>query len=196
LHTPGTAAILTQGWGELDATAGVVGYVIFPSHAPGNPAQDATAPAVTAASRILVPFDNTSHLITALAVVNPNTAAESISVNIRTSDGAISTGTLPSMPPKGQRTFLMPTQFTGTAGKSGLAEFYTNSGTLSIIALRADPSGAFTTAPVYSETGAPVIGANNLPVGIGVSEVLEVGDGGLVGDAHRCASVPPTAKAG
>jgi hypothetical protein len=139
------------------------------SHAPGNPAQDATVPAVTATSRILVPFDNTSHLITAVAVVNPNATAESILVNIRTSDGAISTGTLPSMPTKGQRTFLMPAQFPGTAGKSGLAEFYTNSGTISSVALRANRSGAFTTAPVYPETGPPIIGANNMSVDVGVS---------------------------
>jgi hypothetical protein len=173
LHTPGTAATLTQGWGELDAVAGVVGYAIFTSHAPGNPAQDATAPASTAASRILVPFDNTSHLITAVAVVNPNATAETVLVNIRTSDGAISNGTLPNMPTKGQRTFLMPTQFPGTAGKSGLAEFYTNSGTISIIALRANPSGAFTTAPVYPESGPPIIGANNMPVDVGVSAFIK-----------------------
>jgi hypothetical protein len=166
LHTLGTAATLTQGWGELDAAAGVEGYAIFTSHAPGNPAQDATAPAGAAASRILVPFDNTSHLITAVAVLNPNATAESILVNIKTSDGAVSTGTLPNLPGKGQTTFLMPTQFPGTAGKSGLAEFYTNSGTIASIALRVNPSGAFTSAPVYSESGTPVIGTSQLVGGI------------------------------
>src|SRR5579862_58842 len=163
LHTPGTAGSLTQGWGQLSAAAGVVGYAIFTSHAPGNPAQDATAPAVAATSRILVPFDNTSHLITAAALVNPNATQETVSVNIRTSDGTVTTGSA-NMPANGQQTFLMPTQFPATAGKSGLAEFYTNTGTISAIALRANPSGAFTTAPVYPESGAPII--NVSPVSI------------------------------
>jgi hypothetical protein len=43
LHTPGTATNLTQGWGQVDAAAGVSGYAIFTSRAAG-PAQDATAP--------------------------------------------------------------------------------------------------------------------------------------------------------
>jgi hypothetical protein len=129
LHTTGTAAVRTNGWGELNAAAGVEGYAIFTSHAPGNPAQDATAPAGASSSRVLVPFDNTSHLITAAALVNPNAAAETVSVNIRTSDGAVSTSSV-NMPAAGQRTFLTTTQFPETAGKSGLAEFYTNSGTI------------------------------------------------------------------
>ena len=160
-HTLGSAATLTQGWGELDAPDGVEGYAIFTSHAPGNPAQDATAPASTASGRVLVPFDNTAHLITAVAMVNPNPAAENILVNIKTSDGAVSTGTA-SLPANGQTTFLMPTQFPATAGKSGLAEFFT-SGTISSIALRANPSGAFTTAPVYAESGPPVIATSSQP---------------------------------
>src|SRR5206468_6258898 len=109
------------------------------------------------ASRILVPFDNASGFIAAIAVANPNGSSELASVNIRTSDGATSTGTLPSLPGEGQTTFLMPTQFTGTAGKSGLAEFYVAAGSISMIALRANPSGAFTAAPVYFESGAPII---------------------------------------
>jgi hypothetical protein len=157
LHTPGTAASLSQGWAELDADAGIVGYTIFTNRVPGHPDQDGTAPAVSAASRILVPFDNSSGLVTALALVNPNSAAETISVNMRTTDGTTSTATLPSIPGSGQMAFVMTQQLPVSSGKSGLAEFYTTSGTFSIIALRANPTGAFTAAPVYFETGPPVI---------------------------------------
>ena len=155
LHTPGTSASLTQGWGQLDAPVGVTGYAIFTSRAAG-PAQDGTAPAVSAASRILVPFDNTSGLVSAFAMANPNNAAEIVQVNIRTSDGTLS-GTLPILPAKGQTTFLMAQLFPGTTGKSGLAEFYVASGSISIIALRANGT-AFTTAPVYLQSGSPIIG--------------------------------------
>jgi len=158
LHTPGTSTTLTQGWGQVDAAAGVSGYAIFTDSASG-PAQDATAPAVSASSRILVPFDNTSGFISAIAVANPTNAAESVQVNIRASGGTLS-GTLPTLPAKGQTTFLVPQQFPGTAGKSGLVEFYVVSGSISIIALRAN-GAAFTAAPVYFQTGDPIIGASN-----------------------------------
>jgi hypothetical protein len=156
LHTPGTAATVSQGRAELSAPAGVEAYVIYTYRTSGR-AQDATAPAIAPTSRVLVPFDNTSNLATALAVVNPNPTGETISVTFKTSDGSVTQSSLPNLPANGQMAFVMPTQFPGTSGQSGLAEFYTTSGTLSIIALRANPTGAFTSAPVYPETGATVI---------------------------------------
>ena len=151
LHTPGTSTTLTQGWGQIDAAAGVTGYAIFTQRVPGQPAQDGTAPAVSASSRILVPFDNTSGLVSAFAVANPNGTAETVQANVRTSDGTFS-GTLATLPAKGQMTFLIKDVFPGTAGKSGLAEFYVASGSIAIIALRANGI-AFTAAPVYFQSG-------------------------------------------
>jgi len=150
LHTPGTASALSQGWGEVVAGQGVQGYAIFTANA-----QDSTAPAVSASGRVLVPFDNSSGLVTALAAVNPTAAAESVTVNIRTTDGATSTSTL-ALPAQGQIAFLTRDTLAATAGKSGLAEFYVSSGTLSFIALRAN-GAAITSAPVYFETGSPII---------------------------------------
>jgi hypothetical protein len=175
LHTPGTAGSISQGWGELNAAAGVAGYAIFTSQG-----QDATAPAVAAASRILVPFDNTSGLITAVAVANPNASAATIQVNIKTSDGATSSGALPQMPARGHRAFVLPDLFAETAGKRGLAEFHVASGSFSTIALRFNPTTAFTSAPVYPQTGAPIIGAvvTNTPSSAPRTQVIaQVADG-------------------
>jgi hypothetical protein len=176
LHTPGTSGTLSQGWGELNAAAGVSGYAIFTSLG-----QDATAPAVSPASRILVPFDNTSDLVTAVAVANPNASAQTIQVNIKTSDGATTTGALPQMPAKGHRAFVLPDLFQETKGKRGLAEFYVASGSFSIIALRFNPTSAFTSAPVYSRAGTPIIGAvvTNAPSTAPRTQVIpQVADGG------------------
>lgn len=179
LRTPGQATDLSQGWAELVADPRVVGYAIFTSQSPGTPAQDSTAPAVSASSRILVPFDNSSGLITAIALVNPNGSPESVSVNLRTSDGTTTTATTPDLPSQGQITFLMPSQFPGTAGKSGLAEFYVSSGTISIIALRANPSGAITSAPVFFETGSPIITTTGGGVGGGTGSGGNIVAGGF-----------------
>ena len=63
LHTKGTAAATSQGWGQLEAAAGVVCYAIFTLHqGAGQPDLEGTAPAVAPASRVLIPFDNTTGL--------------------------------------------------------------------------------------------------------------------------------------
>ena len=80
LHTLGTAAVLSQGWGQVNADPGIVGYVIFTNHIPGLPNQDATAPAVAAANDVLVPYDDSSGFATGIAIVNPMSTPQDISV--------------------------------------------------------------------------------------------------------------------
>jgi hypothetical protein len=157
LHTPGTAGALAQGWAEVHADDGIVAYVIFTHSVPGSPDQDATAPAVAAASRILVPFDNASGSATAIAVVNPTATAESIFVTYRTSNGTVTARSLPSVPPLGHMAFFLPQLFPGMSGQNGLAEFYSASGNFSLIALRFNATSSSTAAPVYFQTGPPVI---------------------------------------
>jgi hypothetical protein len=158
LHTPGTAASLSQGWGQVVASAGVQAYAIFTKRPLGLPAQVGTSPAAASASGILVPFDNTSGNVAAVAVANTGSTAETIGVNIRTTSGTVTQGTPLTIPAQGHMTFTLPSQFTATAGQSGLAEFYTSSGTFSMLALSFNPAGSLTTAPVYSEAGSPILG--------------------------------------
>jgi hypothetical protein len=167
LHTPGADPLTTQGWAQLASSPGVVAYVIYTQNVAGHD-QDATAPAVSSASRIMVPFDNTKpagaakSLVTALAVVNPNPFPVTIAANFELSGQATGIqGTPISLPADGQIAFVMPAQFPGTALQSGLAEFYSTkpsaSATFSIIALRANPTGGFTSLKAYNETGPPII---------------------------------------
>ena len=145
----------------MQAATGVVCYAIYTYRSAGHQDQDATAPGVASANRFLVPFDNTSGLVTGVAVVNPTAASESVSVSFQTDTGTISTASLPNVPAQGQMAFTLPTQFPGTSGERGLAEFYTATGSLSMIALRANPTQAFTSAPVYAESGPPIIGSSS-----------------------------------
>lgn len=160
LHTPGTALTLTQGWGVLTERPGVVAYVIYTYKQNSS----ATAPAVASSSRVLVPFDNTGSDSTALAIVNSNSTSETVNVTFHTTvDGAITQGASFTLPFNGQMAFVLPTQFPEVADKSGLAEFYTDNGALAIIALQANPV-SFTSAPVYPETGTPIIPSSAAPV--------------------------------
>ena len=156
LHTPGTAATLSQGWAQI-LGQGVQAYVIYSHASSGHPTQDATAPAIAPASGILAPFDNSNGLVTAFAIVNPNPVPLSISVNIKTTGGNVTADTVSNVPPQGHLAFLMPNQFPETAGQAGLAEFHSNAGNFTLIGLRANSTGAFTALPVYTESGGPII---------------------------------------
>jgi hypothetical protein len=136
----------------------VVAYAIFTERVAGRQDQDGTATASNSATRFLVPFDNTNGFVTAIAIANPNSSSQSISVGIQTSGNAITSPSPINMPANGHMTFALPQQFSATSGQSGLAEFYTSGASISVLALRFNPTGAFTTAPVYAETGPPVIG--------------------------------------
>ena len=157
LHTPHTATNLSIGWGQVLSMPGVVAYAIFTKSPAGLPAQVGTSPAVAAASRILAPFDNTLGNVGSMALVNTSSSAETITVNLRTTGGNVTQSTLANIPAQGHIAFTFPTQFPATVGQSGLAEFYTATGTFSVLALSFNPAGSLTTAPVYNESGPPII---------------------------------------
>jgi len=160
LHTAGTASATSVGWGQVQAAAGtVVAYAIFTQRVSGLPDQDCTAPAATAATRILMPFDNTNGFVTSMAIANPSSSTESVSVGIKTAGGTISQPSPITLPAQGHTAFTLPQQFPATAGQSGLMEFYSATGSISVIALRFNPTGSFTAAPVYAESGTPIIGS-------------------------------------
>jgi hypothetical protein len=162
LHTPGTAGATTVGWAQIEASTSVVAYAIFTLDVPGRQNQDGTATAAASASRFLVPFDNTNGFITSVALANPTLASETITVGFQPTSGASSQLTAITLPANGHMSFTLPAQFSTTTGKSGLLEFYSSTGSISILALRFNPTGAFTTAPVYAQTGAPIIGSGTL----------------------------------
>ena len=160
LNTTGTAADLSVGWAQLNADASVTAYVVFSIRA-GATQDEGTAPAVAATNRILVPYDDANGFVTDMAIVNPTGTPMDISVGFRTVDGLVSTGnTLSQVPAGGHLSFALSSQFPVILGHVGLAEFYSATGNFSVIALRTNPTNSFTTAPVYFQTGAPMIMAD------------------------------------
>ncbi|PWU06654.1 MAG: hypothetical protein C5B51_11845 [Terriglobia bacterium] len=157
LHSTGTAAATSVGWASINVGPGVAAYAIFKQRVLGRQDQEGTATAAAAATRILVPFDNTGGGVTAIAVVNPGASSQTISATFRTVEGAVIQGTLDTMPAQGHMAFGMPQQFPRLIGRSGLAEFYSTTGTFSMLALRFNSTNAFTAAPVYPQAGAPII---------------------------------------
>lgn len=159
LHTPGTATTLSEGWVQVQAGSAIVAYAIFTQTVPGRTNQDGTALAATSTSRVLMPFDNTIGFVTSLAITNPTSTGESITVAVQPVNGSAAQLSPITLPANGYLAFTLPQQFPSTLSQSGLLEFYTSTGSLSLIALRFNPSGGFTASPVYAETGAPILDA-------------------------------------
>ncbi len=159
LHTNGTAAGLTEGWAEMDADAGVMGYVVFTNRIQGHQDDEGTAPAVAASNRILVPYDDSNGFVTAIAIVNPTAADQTISVGFRTVDGLVAVSALPTLKAMAHTAFVLSQTFPVIAGHRGLAEFYSATGNISMIGFRFNPTQSFTAAPVFFQTGAPLITA-------------------------------------
>ena len=157
LHTPGTSPTLSEGWAQLQASPAVVAYAIFTQFVPGRPNQDGTAPAAPAASRILMPFDNTSGFVTSMAIANPNSSIASVTVAMQPGSGQPAELSPISLPPNGYMAFTLPQEFPSTSGFNGLLEFSSSSASFSIIAIRFNATGAFTASPVYAETGGSII---------------------------------------
>ena len=155
LQTTGTASALTQGFGELIAGAGVQGYAIFTWHVGGS-YQDGTALAAAPGGNILVPFDNSSGIVTGIAVVNASGSAETLSANLLLASGQVVSGSLPSISSLGHTSFTLPSLFPQSAGQEGTLELSSSSasGTFSVVGLRFHASGAFTSLPVYTVSAA------------------------------------------
>jgi len=90
--------------------------------------------------------------------VNTSGTEQTVAVKIRTTAGALSQSALTNIPAQGHIAFTFPGQFATTVGQSGLAEFYTASGTIALLALNFNPAGSLSTAPAYPEVGPPIIG--------------------------------------
>jgi hypothetical protein len=164
LHTFGTASVTTTGWGAINAGPGINAYAIFTQRIAGRQDQDGTGLALPAASRFLVPFDQTNGSVVGLAIANTGSSAATVTVAVRTTNGAPTQAAL-TVPPLGHFNFALPTPPSAlsaigqaVSGQSGLMEVYTSSPSLAVLTLRFNVTSSFTAAPVYPEAGAPVIG--------------------------------------
>lgn len=158
LHTTATDSATSEGWAELNADAGVTGYVVFRLRASGRPDQEGTVPAATPSSRVLVPYDDANGFVSGIAVANPTGTAQTLSVGFRTTDGLVKVTPFPDpIPPGGHRSFGLSAIFSFIKGHAGLAEFSTSTGNISMTALRFNPTSSFTAAPAYAQTGAALI---------------------------------------
>lgn len=164
ITSPGTSPTLSTGWCQIAAYAGIQAYAIFTLRVPGRQDQDGTAVGTPAASRFLVPYDQTNGAVVGFAIANTSTLGETISVAARTAQGTTVTSSF-FLGGQGHRSFSLQdassplgASFTAAiANTSGLIEVVSKSADISVLTLRFNKTQSFTAEPVYPDSGAPVI---------------------------------------
>ncbi|MCU0246862.1 MAG: Reeler domain-containing protein [Bryobacter sp.] len=137
LEAPNSGA-LQQGWAEAVVPAGVTGYGVFRQSAAGRADQEAVVP-LSEDSRLManMVWDDTA-MTTAMAVVNPDSAAIAVTLTVYGNDGAqIGTTTL-NLAGRNRVTFVLREQpgMAGVTGKRGLARLSVTTGSVAALGLR------------------------------------------------------------
>jgi len=145
------AGDLVQGYASFTLPAGVSGYGVFRHSVAGQPDQEAVVPLSDAqATSSLLTWDDIN-LITAVAIVNPSSTANTVTVNVWDENGN-SVGTSSVALPAGGKTAVLLRSLpglAGVAGKRGSAQFSVTTGSVAVLGLRAN-GGALTSIPTTS----------------------------------------------
>lgn len=138
------------GSAQLTITGTVSGFAIFRYIPTG---QEAVVPLETRnASAYVLVFDNTNGIATGVALANISNQAANVPVVLRDDTGAsLGTATI-NLAARGHTSFMLTSNYASVAGKRGTVEFDAPAGTqISVLGLRATPTGATTTIPMLTE---------------------------------------------
>ena len=130
---------------RLQATS--VGFAIFQ-----NAGQEAVVPLQAgSANSYTLAFDNTSGLVTGVALANSADQAAAVPLTLRDSTGETLTATTINLPANGHRSQVLTDLFPQAANIRGTLEFDTPAGgQIGALGIRATPAGAYTTIPVMT----------------------------------------------
>jgi len=138
---------LLLGTAQLSTDGSIAGSAIF-RYAPSG--QEAVVPLETRnPAAFVLPFDNTNGLANGLAIANISGAVASIKVIINDDSGAnnLVTDTL-NLPARGHISFVLTDKYAVTAQHLGTITVQTpTGGQISVLGIRAAPSGAYTSIP-------------------------------------------------
>ena len=148
----GGIAITSVGWADLTSSAPLNGFAIFRTISANSPTSEGTVPLQTQfPGMLLIPYDNTSGSVAAVALANVGTTATTVTATVWDENGILLGTQLIALPAGGHTAFTLPQQLTMTAGKVGYVQFQASGpGELSAIGLRFSAYGTFTSVPVVS----------------------------------------------
>jgi hypothetical protein len=136
------------GWMRLNGTGNVTGFAVFRQKI-GDNEQEAVVPLESRDPRTFVLlFDNTSGYATGVAIANNTSETARIGLEIRDETGRALAYPDVYLPAHGHTSFSLAEKSPAAAGIKGTVLFYKPSGgQISILGLRFNPKGSFTTIP-------------------------------------------------
>jgi hypothetical protein len=163
IEAPNTGS-LAEGYAVFTLPAGVSGYGVFRQSVAGKPDQEAVVPlSSTAASSSSLTWDDTT-LVTAVAMVNPSSAAATGTITLWDENGNV-LGTSPiNLPPntKTAATLRSLPGLSGMVGTRGSAQFSVTTGNIAVLGLRFN-GVAFTSIPASVDPAVSASSASVLP---------------------------------
>jgi hypothetical protein len=143
---------LSQGWAEVEMPSGggfkVGAMAIFGTTGiPGRPDFEATVPAwSTVQFEGILPFDNSNGYVTSVAVLNPSPfSASTVPVIVYDEGGNVLRMDTITLRAGHKTAFTIPEKWPEAAGRRGSVHFQGPLTSWSVIGLRFNPGGAFTT---------------------------------------------------
>lgn len=171
--TESSSQAAVAGWTQLSSDGNVTGYAVFSYSSSASTLQEALVPLESGnPAQFFLPFDNTNSYQTGFALANVTNQSASIPVTIRDDQAnKIYTGTI-ALAAHGHTSYLLPSQYAATANIRGMVELDTPSGgQITVMGLRFNPTGAFSTLPPAVSGSAPG-SANPAPFISSVSQIL------------------------
>lgn len=158
--TSGADAAISSGWGEVISDQRVSGNAVFQFLQPDGRVQEAAVPVSDALmQRLLLPFDNSNGFVTSFALINLSaTESADIRVAFRDDKGKlIRFDRMTELPAGGHFAIELTNLFPYLNGLRGTMDLSATTGHISLLGLRFNPTGAFTSFEAQSfnrrETG-------------------------------------------
>lgn len=146
VQTAAADAAVSSGWAEVICKEKISGVGVYRQTLNGKFQEAAVPLNSTLMQRSLLPFDNSSGFVTAMAIANVS-QSETAKVRVAFRDELgriIKVDKLPDIPARGHYAFTLPSQWAYLDGKRGTADFWITTGQISLLGLRFNPTGAFT----------------------------------------------------
>jgi hypothetical protein len=165
VDTLGTAANLAEGWALLttydrsaDDPAAMVttdkigGNAIFRQRIAGRLDFEAVVPiSPINETKVVLPFDNRNNYSTGIAILNPDpNNPATVQVAAYSIDGMLVRQDFFVLPPGNKQVFSMPDRYAEARGRNGRLNISTSGTGLSVLGLRFNPGGAFTSTHALS----------------------------------------------
>jgi hypothetical protein len=151
----GGGSVVHTGWAQLLTDGAVSGFAVL-SQTVGNSVQEAVVPFESRnAGAFALPFNNVGGSI-AVALTNVSPRSGGIALLIKDESGAVQVTDTLTLPAQGHAAFVLGSRYPTTVLRRGTVEItaaqsVAEAAEISVIGLRFNATGAFTTIPVFAK---------------------------------------------